>query len=58
MGDEAISEFEDMQTYMWVIVVNNVNTATRKQLICEHDGDAEMVYQTTLGTQRIPKGRF
>ena len=33
-----------MQTYIWAIVVNTVNTATGKQLIREHDGDAQMVH--------------
>ena len=33
-----------MQTYMWAIVVNTVRTATGKQLICQHDGDAPLVF--------------
>ena len=44
VGEEAISDFEDMQTYMWAIIVNTVKTSTGKQLIREHDGDAQMVF--------------
>jgi hypothetical protein len=44
LSEEAISEFEDMQTYMWAIVVNTVKTATGKQLICQHDGNAQSVF--------------
>ena len=43
-GEEAIDEFEDMQTYMWAIVANTVKTATWKQLIRQHDGDAQLVF--------------
>jgi hypothetical protein len=44
LSEEAISEFEDMQTYMSAIVVNTVKTATGKQLIRQHDGDAQLVF--------------
>jgi hypothetical protein len=44
VGDDAISEFEDMQTYMWAIIVNTVKTPTGKQLIREHDGDAQTIF--------------
>jgi hypothetical protein len=44
LSEEAISEFEDMQTYMWAIVVNTVKTATGKQLIRQHDGGAQLVF--------------
>ena len=43
-GEDAIDEFEDMQTYMWAIVVNTVKTPTGKQLIREHDGDAQTIF--------------
>ena len=44
IGEEAIDEFDDMQTYMWAIVVNTIKTASGKQLIRQHDGDAQMVF--------------
>jgi hypothetical protein len=44
VGDEAIDEFEDMQTFMWAIVVNTVKTPTGKQLIREYDGDAQTIF--------------
>jgi hypothetical protein len=42
IGEDAANEFEDMQTYMWAIVVNTIKTANGKQLICQYDGDAQM----------------
>ena len=44
VGDDVISEFEDMQTYVWAIVVNTVKTATGKQLLSEYDGDAQTIF--------------
>ena len=44
IGEDAADEFEDMQTYMWAIVVNTIKTANGKQLIRQYDGDAQMVF--------------
>jgi hypothetical protein len=44
VGDEEIAEFDDMQTYMWAIVVYTVKTATGKQLIREHNEDPQTIF--------------
>ena len=44
MGEEAIDAFEEMQIYMWAVIVKTVKTAHGRQLQREHDHNPQVIF--------------